>query len=68
MKVVWTFKETPAGVLVEIVHALRFRIPALAPIAEPIIGGFFIHHVANQTLRAMKAQVEKNAAPASQQA
>ena len=33
-------------------HALRFRLPALAPIAEPIIGGFFIHHVANQTLRA----------------
>lgn len=68
MKVVWTFKETPAGVLVEIMHALRFRVAALAPIAEPIIGGFFIHHVANQTLRAMKAHVEKNAAPATQQA
>lgn len=68
MKVVWTFKETPAGVLVEIMHALRFRVAALAPIAEPVIGGFFIHHVANQTLRAMKAHVEKNAAPASQQA
>jgi len=68
MKVVWTFKETPAGVLVEIMHALRFRVAALAPVAEPIIGGFFIHHVANQTLRAMKAHLEKNAAPASQQA
>ena len=61
MRVVWTFKETPAGVLVEIRHALRFRIPALAPIAEPIIGGFFIHHLANQTLRAMKAHLEGRA-------
>ncbi len=58
MHVVWTFKETPAGVLVEIIHALRFRVPFLAPIAEPIIGDFFIHHVAAQTLRAMKEHVE----------
>ncbi|MEO7166576.1 MAG: SRPBCC family protein [Spartobacteria bacterium] len=62
MRVVWTFKETPAGVLVEIMHVLRFRVAALAPIAEPIIGGFFIHHVANQTLRVMKAYVERQAA------
>ena len=61
MRVVWTFTETPAGVLVEIMHALRFRIAALAPIAEPIIGNFFIHHVANQTLRAMKAHLEARA-------
>lgn len=59
MKVVWTFKETPAGVLVEIAHNLRFRVPALTSIAEPIIGGFFIHHVANQTLRCLKAHLEK---------
>jgi ribosome-associated toxin RatA of RatAB toxin-antitoxin module len=62
MRVVWTFKETPAGVLVEIMHTLRFRVPTLAPIAEAIIGRFFIHHVANQTLCAMKTHVEKNAA------
>ena len=66
MRVVWTFTETPAGVRVEILHALRFRIPALAPIAEPIIGGFFIHHVANQTLRAMKAHLEKQTAASLQ--
>jgi ribosome-associated toxin RatA of RatAB toxin-antitoxin module len=60
MRVVWTFKQTADGVLVEISHQLRFRIRALAPIAEPIIGGFFIDHVANQTLRAMKAHVEAN--------
>ena len=60
MHVVWSFKETPAGVLVEIVHDLRFRIPLLAPIAEPIIGKGFIHPVATRTLRCMKAHLEKN--------
>ena len=58
MHVVWSFKETPAGVLVEIVHDLRFRIPLLAPLAEPIIGHGFIHPVASQTLRCMKAYLE----------
>jgi ribosome-associated toxin RatA of RatAB toxin-antitoxin module len=61
MRVIWTFSETPAGVLVEIAHVLRFRIPALAPIAEPIIGNFFIHHIANLTLRGMKAHLEGRA-------
>src|SRR5213595_2075908 len=56
--VVWTFKETPAGVLVEIAHDLNFRVPALAPLAEPIIGDFFIHHIANRTLQCMKAYLE----------
>jgi ribosome-associated toxin RatA of RatAB toxin-antitoxin module len=65
MRVIWTFKETPAGVLVEIQHQLRFRVPMLAPIAEPIIGGFFVHHVANQTLSAMKAHLENRAAQPS---
>ena len=59
MRVVWSFKETPEGVLVEIMHELRFRIPVLAPIAEPIIGNFFIHAVASKTLRCMKAYLEK---------
>ncbi|MEP6709921.1 MAG: SRPBCC family protein [Verrucomicrobiota bacterium] len=58
MEVVWRFRETPDGVLVEIVHDLRFRIPALAPIADQIIGNFFIHHIANQTLRCMKSYLE----------
>jgi ribosome-associated toxin RatA of RatAB toxin-antitoxin module len=59
MFVVWTFKETPAGVLVEITHNLNFRVPALAPVAEAIIGNFFIHHIANRTLQCMKAYLEK---------
>ena len=58
MRVVWTFQETAAGVLVEILHDLRFRVPALAPVADRIIGGFFIHHVASETLRCMKMHVE----------
>lgn len=58
MRVVWTFQESSAGVLVEISHELNFRVPALAPLADPIIGTFFIHHVANKTLRHMKAYLE----------
>ena len=58
MDVVWTFDETPAGVLVRIVHDLRFRVPALAPLADLIVGKFFIHHVASQTLRHMKTHLE----------
>ena len=61
MHVVWTFTETNEGVRVEIVHDLKFRIPMLAPIAEPIIGDFFTHNVANKTLRCMKAYVESKA-------
>ena len=58
MFVVWTFKETPAGVLVEIVHDLNFRVPPLAPLAEAIVGDFFIHHIANRTLQCMKTYLE----------
>ena len=58
MDVVWTFDETPSGVLVRIVHDLRFRVPPLAPLADQIIGKFFIHHIANQTLRHMKTHLE----------
>ncbi len=58
MRVVWTFRETPAGVLVEIQHELNFRVPFLAPIADRIIGGFFIDNIANKTLRCMKAHLE----------
>ena len=61
MRVVWTFKETPGGVLVEIAHQLQFRVRALAPIMDPIIGDFFIGNIANKTLRCMKAYVEARA-------
>ena len=58
MKVVWTFKDTPGGVLVEILHDLKFRFPPLAPLADKIIGEFFIQNIANKTLRCMKAYLE----------
>lgn len=58
MDVVWTFEETPAGVLVRIVHELRFRIPALAPVANKIIGEFFIDAIARKTLQRMKEHLE----------
>jgi len=58
MDVVWTFRETPAGVVVEILHDLRFRIPLLAPIVEPIIGNGFVRPVATKTLSCMKAFLE----------
>jgi ribosome-associated toxin RatA of RatAB toxin-antitoxin module len=60
MHVVWTFQEVPAGVLVEIKHDLAFRVKILAPIADKIIGDFFIHHIANKTLRCMKSYIEAN--------
>jgi ribosome-associated toxin RatA of RatAB toxin-antitoxin module len=58
MRVVWSFEETPEGVLVKIAHDLNFRVKILAPICDKIIGDFFIHNVANKTLRCMKAYVE----------
>src|SRR2546430_17702274 len=58
MRVVWTFSDVAGGVLVEIKHKLRFRLPLLAPIFDPIIGDFFIGNIANKTLRCMKAYVE----------
>jgi ribosome-associated toxin RatA of RatAB toxin-antitoxin module len=61
MRVVWTFEDTPTGVLVKISHDLRFRISLVAPIIDLIIGDFFIHNIANKTLRCMKAYVEVRA-------
>ena len=58
MLVVWTFQEVPAGVLVEIKHDLAFQVKLLAPVADKVVGDFFIHHIANKTLRCMKAYVE----------
>ena len=56
MHVVWKFTDTPEGVFVEIVHDLNFRVPALAPLADAIIGNFFIDAVAARTCCAcMKA-------------
>jgi ribosome-associated toxin RatA of RatAB toxin-antitoxin module len=58
MRVVWTFRKTPAGVLVEIEHDMKFPFRPLAPLAERIIGGFFIDNIANKTLRHLKQHLE----------
>lgn len=58
MHVVWTFDERPNGVLVTIRHDLNFRMKILAPLADKIIGDFFIGNVANKTLRCMKRYLE----------
>ena len=58
MKVVWTLTPTRDGTRVEIVHDLKFRIPWLAWLAEPIIGGFFIAHIAGRTLARLKEYLE----------
>lgn len=62
MKVVWTLTPTRDGTRVEIVHNLAFRVPLLAWLAEPIIGGFFIEAVASQTLATFKALLETETA------
>jgi ribosome-associated toxin RatA of RatAB toxin-antitoxin module len=61
MCVVWTFQDAPTGVLVEIKHDLAVRVNLLAPIADKIIGDFFIHHIASKTLRCIKSYVEVRA-------
>jgi ribosome-associated toxin RatA of RatAB toxin-antitoxin module len=61
MRVIWTFDETSEGVLVKIEHDLNFPVKILAPLADKIIGDFFIHNIANKTLRCMKAHVEASA-------
>ena len=61
MAVVWTYTDTPDGVLVEISHDMKFRFPPLAPLAEPLIGNF-IHNIASKTLARFKQLLESEAA------
>ncbi|MDB6171166.1 MAG: cyclase/dehydrase [Chthoniobacteraceae bacterium] len=61
MKVVWTLTATPEGTRVEIIHDMKFRVPALGWLVEPIIGGFFIENIAMKTLRTFKGLIEGTA-------
>lgn len=65
MKVVWTLTPTRDGTRVEIVHDLKFRAPLLSWLAEPIIGGFFIEHVAGLTLARFRELLETASSPAA---
>ena len=59
MRVVWTFSPTAAGTNVRIRHELQISNPLLGYfLSDIIIGRFFIHHVANQTLKYMKRYLE----------
>lgn len=63
MEVVWSFTPTREGVQVEIDHELNFRIPSLAPLADKIIGDFFIGYIATRTLNCMKRYLEAKHQP-----
>ena len=59
MIVVWTFTETPEGVQVEITHDLELHWPLIGGfVGKYIVGLFFIHHIATQTLAGLKRKVE----------
>ncbi len=59
MVVVWTYEErADGGTDVTIIHDLKFRVPALAFLIEPIIGHGFIDPVANKTLATFKRLLE----------
>jgi ribosome-associated toxin RatA of RatAB toxin-antitoxin module len=67
MDVVWTFTQSSDGVEVKISHDLKPRIPLIGRfIADEVIGGFFIHFVASETLRQMKTYLEKVSTDASE--
>ena len=58
MLVVWTLTPTRDGTRVEIVHDLKFRVPALGWFAEPIITHLFIEPIARKTLATFKEVIE----------
>jgi ribosome-associated toxin RatA of RatAB toxin-antitoxin module len=62
MTVVWTLTPTRDATRVEITHSLKFRIPPLAWLAEPIIN-WFISYIATKTLAEFKALIEKAQSP-----
>lgn len=55
----WNFYDAPDGTRVQIIHVLNFRTPVLASIADRIVGGFFIDHIAAKTLAVFKVYLEK---------
>ncbi len=60
MKVVWHYDEVePGKTHIRLSHDLDFRWPPLAPIAEAVIGGFFIEHIAAKTLATFKQILER---------
>jgi ribosome-associated toxin RatA of RatAB toxin-antitoxin module len=59
MIVFWHFTETPEGVRVEITHDLELHWPVIGGfVGKYMVGIFFIHHIATQTLAGLKRKVE----------
>ncbi len=58
MDVVWTFSTEKVGVRVRITHEFASQIPVLGILIEPIVGKFFVHFIADQTLKHMKIFAE----------
>ncbi len=61
MVVVWDLVPEAGGTRVTIRHDLQFRVPWLAPLADRIIGGFFIGAIAPRTLATFKQLAEARA-------
>lgn len=59
MAVQWLFEPASGGTRVVIEHELDFRFPVAArAIGRHVIGGFFIHSIANATLARIKMLAE----------
>lgn len=58
MRVVWTLTSVQEGTQVEILHDLKFRIPGLGWLMEPILQHGFIEPVATKTLATFKRLLE----------
>ncbi len=59
MRVVWSFTQTEDGVVVRICHELKPQRKLIGgAVTTKIIGQFFIHHVAGQTLAHFKKHLE----------
>lgn len=62
MEVVWQFTPEGGGTRVSIEHVLEFQFPFAAKwIGTHIVGGFFVHAIANATLARIKLLAEQTA-------
>ena len=63
MQVQWVFEETGEDVQVTIVHEMSLLTPIVrTAVGRWIVGSFFVHHIAQRTLRRIKELVEEGAA------
>ena len=67
MTVLWTFTPTRDATRVEIAHDLKFRVPFLRWLAEPIIASF-VTSIATRTLAEFKKFIESGSGSAANRA